>query len=91
MFDYPQLSALAAVVRTGSFERAAQQLHVTPSAVSQRIKLLEERLGTVLVVQVSPARQRRSDSACANMLSRLHCSKAPCMGAFRVFRLRADP
>jgi LysR family transcriptional regulator, chromosome initiation inhibitor len=54
MFDYPQLSALAAVVRTGSFERAAQQLHVTPSAVSQRIKLLEERLGTVLVVRGQP-------------------------------------
>jgi LysR family transcriptional regulator (chromosome initiation inhibitor) len=40
MLDYAHLSALAAVVRTGSFERAAQQLNVTPSAVSQRIKLL---------------------------------------------------
>ena len=54
MLDYSLLSALAAVVRTGSFERAAQQLHVTPSAVSQRIKLLEERIGTVLVVRGHP-------------------------------------
>jgi LysR family transcriptional regulator, chromosome initiation inhibitor len=50
MLDYALLSALAAVVRTGSFERAAEQLNVTPSAVSQRIKLLEERIGAVLVV-----------------------------------------
>ncbi|PWC33795.1 LysR family transcriptional regulator ArgP [Azospirillum sp. TSO35-2] len=54
MLDYPLLSALAAVLRTGSFERAAQQLHVTPSAVSQRVKLLEERLGSVLVVRGQP-------------------------------------
>jgi LysR family transcriptional regulator (chromosome initiation inhibitor) len=54
MLDYAHLAALAAVIRTGSFERAAQQLNVTPSAVSQRIKLLEERLGTVLVVRGQP-------------------------------------
>ena len=54
MLDYALLSALAAVVRTGSFERAAEQLNVTPSAVSQRIKLLEERIGTVLVVRAQP-------------------------------------
>ncbi|WP_207461562.1 LysR family transcriptional regulator ArgP [Azospirillum sp. SYSU D00513] len=54
MLDYALLSALAAVIRTGSFERAAQRLHVTPSAVSQRIKLLEDRLGCVLVVRGQP-------------------------------------
>lgn len=54
MLDYAHLSALAAVVRTGSFERAAHHLNVTPSAVSQRIKLLEERLGVVLVVRGQP-------------------------------------
>lgn len=54
MLDYAQLAALAAVIRTGSFERAAQQLNVTPSAISQRVKLLEERLGVVLVVRGQP-------------------------------------
>lgn len=54
MLDYALLSALAAVIRTGSFERAAQQLNVTPSAISQRVKLLEERIGTVLVVRGQP-------------------------------------
>jgi LysR family transcriptional regulator, chromosome initiation inhibitor len=54
MLDYPSLAALAAVVREGSFERAARTLHVTASAVSQRVKLLEERLGSVLVVRGQP-------------------------------------
>ncbi|GAA4003899.1 LysR family transcriptional regulator ArgP [Comamonas faecalis] len=54
MLDYTGLQALAAVVREGSFERAARRLHVTPSAVSQRIKLLEERVGQVLVQRGSP-------------------------------------
>ncbi|KKB12740.1 LysR family transcriptional regulator [Devosia geojensis] len=54
MMDYAHLAALSAVVRTGSFEKAAERLNVTPSAVSQRIKLLEERLGMVLVVRGQP-------------------------------------
>jgi LysR family transcriptional regulator (chromosome initiation inhibitor) len=54
MLDYLSLSALAAVVREGSFDKAARALHVTPSAVSQRIRLLEERVGTALVVRGHP-------------------------------------
>ncbi|MBP6677297.1 MAG: LysR family transcriptional regulator ArgP, partial [Vitreoscilla sp.] len=54
MLDYSALSALVAVVREGSFERAARALHVTPSAVSQRIRLLEERVGCALVVRAQP-------------------------------------
>ena len=56
MLDYSALSALAAVVREGSFERAARALHVTPSAISQRIRLLEERAGCALVVRDQPCR-----------------------------------
>lgn len=56
MLDYAALSALAAVVREGSFERAARTLHVTPSAISQRIRLLEERVGCALVVRGQPCR-----------------------------------
>lgn len=54
MLDYPALAALAAVVREGSFERAAAALGVTPSAISQRVRGLEERLGAVLVVRGQP-------------------------------------
>ena len=56
MLDYSALSALAAVIGEGSFERAALALHVTPSAVSQRIRLLEERVGCALVVREQPCR-----------------------------------
>ena len=54
MLDYPSLAAVAAVVSEGSFERAAAALGITPSAVSQRVRGLEERLGTILIVRGSP-------------------------------------
>jgi len=53
-FDAPQLAALAAVLRQGSFDGAAADLGVTPSAVSQRIKALEDRVGAALVQRGSP-------------------------------------
>jgi LysR family transcriptional regulator (chromosome initiation inhibitor) len=54
--DAPQLAALAAVIESGSFDAAAEWLHVTPSAISQRIKTLEQRVGQVLVVREKPCR-----------------------------------
>ena len=54
MLDYASLAAVAAVVREGSFERAAQMLGITPSAVSQRVRGYEERLGVVLIVRGQP-------------------------------------
>jgi LysR family transcriptional regulator (chromosome initiation inhibitor) len=53
--DLAQLRALAAVVDEGSFEAAAAALHVTQSAVSQRIKALEAAAGQVLVRRARPA------------------------------------
>jgi LysR family transcriptional regulator (chromosome initiation inhibitor) len=52
--DGQQLSAFAAVIEHGSFDAAAARLHVTPSAVSQRIKALEQRVGQVLVRREKP-------------------------------------
>ena len=66
MFDYAALAALAAVIREGSFERAAQSLHVTPSAVSQRIRSLEERVGCALVVRGQPC-QATDTYSCQNV------------------------
>ncbi|WP_035067670.1 LysR family transcriptional regulator ArgP [Nitratidesulfovibrio termitidis] len=56
MLDYRLVEAVAAVIREGGFERAARVLHLTQSAVSQRVKALEDQLGTVLVVRATPAR-----------------------------------
>lgn len=53
---HPQLTAFAAVLEEGSFEAAARRLSITPSAVSQRIRALEDRLGQVLVLRQSPCR-----------------------------------
>jgi LysR family transcriptional regulator (chromosome initiation inhibitor) len=54
LFDYKLLSALAAVVEQGGFERAAQILGLSQSAVSQRIKLLEARVGQPVLVRATP-------------------------------------
>ncbi len=56
VLDGQQLAAFAAAIEFGSFDAAAQRLHVTPSAVSQRIKALETRVGQVLVVREKPCR-----------------------------------
>ncbi len=56
MLDYASLAAVAAVAREGSFEKAAAVLGVTPSAVSQRVKGLEERLGAILLTRGVPCR-----------------------------------
>lgn len=52
--DGQQLAAFAAVIEHGSFDAASVQLHVTPSAISQRVKALEQNVGQVLVVRDKP-------------------------------------
>ena len=54
MFDPAQLAALAAVHRRGAFDLAAAELGLTPSAVSQRIKALEEAAGALLIRRGQP-------------------------------------
>lgn len=49
-----QLSALVAIADHGTFEAAARHLHVTPSAISQRIRALESAAGQVLVRRSTP-------------------------------------
>ncbi len=50
-----QLRTLDAIATAGTFEAAAQQLGVTPSAVSQRMRALEAAVGQVLVRRGRPA------------------------------------
>jgi len=54
MLDPVQLATFQAVIQHGSFDAAARVLHVTPSAVSQRIKALEQVVGQVLVRRARP-------------------------------------
>lgn len=62
MTDLPldQVRTLLAAVDEGTFDAAAQVLHVTPSAISQRIKALEHRIGRVLLLRTRPIRLTES-------------------------------
>ena len=48
------MNALSSILRRGSFEAAAAELAVTPSAISQRIRALEDRVGAVLIHRGTP-------------------------------------
>jgi len=54
IFDPAALECLAAIVEEGGFERAAQRLNITQSAVSQRLRALEAQVGAVLIVRSRP-------------------------------------
>lgn len=54
MYDYKLLEAFAAVIEYGGFEKASEKLFITQSAVSQRVKLLEEQSRSVLLVRSNP-------------------------------------
>lgn len=56
MIDTKHLQALAAVITEQSFEKAARALFLTQSAVSQRIRQLEEHIGQMLVVRSAPVK-----------------------------------
>ena len=54
MLDYKLVEAMAMVAQEGGFDKAARILHITQSAVSQRIKLLEEQTGQILLARTNP-------------------------------------
>jgi len=65
------LRTLAAVVDGGTFEAAAAALHITPSAVSQRIKALEEQSGRVLVRRSKPVEPTEAGSVLLRLARQL--------------------
>jgi LysR family transcriptional regulator (chromosome initiation inhibitor) len=61
--NYDHLHAFSTVLREGSFAKAAQALHITQSAVSQRIAALEDILGHRILVREIPPRPTQSGRA----------------------------
>ncbi|SDM64926.1 LysR family transcriptional regulator, chromosome initiation inhibitor [Geodermatophilus siccatus] len=61
--DLSQLRALDATVRGGTLEAAARALHVTPSAISQRLRALEVATGRILLVRTKPVQVTESGQA----------------------------
>ena len=76
MLDYAALAAVAAVAREGSFERAAVALGITPSAVSQRVRGFEERLGAVLIVRGQPCVPTEAGQALCGHFDRVRLLEA---------------
>jgi LysR family transcriptional regulator (chromosome initiation inhibitor) len=62
-WDLAQLRALSVAVSEGTLEAAARALHVTPSAISQRLRALEVATGRVLLVRSKPVRVTESGEA----------------------------
>lgn len=78
------LPTFAAIIEEGSFDGAARRLHVTPSAVSQRVRALEQRVGSVLLKRTRPVEVTEAGAAvlrAARQLARVADDLAEELGA----------
>ena len=82
-FDSVQLETFVAVVDEGSFDAAARRLRVTPSAISQRIKALESRLGQVVVMRGKPARATAAGEALLRLARQVSLLELEAIAAVR--------
>ena len=80
--DPRQSEAFQAAIASGSLEAAARQLHVTPSALSQRIRALEESLGKPLLVRSRPCRPTREGQLLLQHLQRAALLEADLAASF---------
>ena len=90
MFENAQLAALNAIIQTGSFEAAASRLGLTQSAVSQRVRALENTFGSPVVERTSPVRPTKLGArlaAHADTLDRLNGELARELGRDQELRI----
>ena len=81
--DAVQLATFQAVIEGGSFEAAARTLHVTPSAVSQRIKALEQAVGQVLVRRTKPCEATEAGQALVRLAGQVALLEREALAAAR--------
>jgi LysR family transcriptional regulator (chromosome initiation inhibitor) len=81
--DAVQLATFQAVIETGTFEAAARTLHVTPSAVSQRIKALEQAVGQVLVRRAKPCEATEAGQALVRLAGQIALLEGEALAAAR--------
>jgi len=81
--DAVQLATFQAVIDEGSFDAAARALHVTPSAVSQRIKALEQAVGQVLVRRVKPCEPTSAGAALVRLAAQVALLEREALDAAR--------
>ena len=82
---------LAVVIDEGTFDAAARRLHLTPSAVSQRVKALEQQLGRVLVVRSKPAKPTDAGAAVVRLARQLALLEHDALSGFDVDAASARP
>lgn len=70
------LATFSVIVDEGSFEGAAKRLHITPSAVSQRVKSMEQRVGSVLVRRTRPVELTKAGSTLLRVARQLELLKS---------------
>ena len=72
--DFPaeQLQTFKAVIEAGTLERAARELNITASAVSQRLKALERQAGSVLFIRSRPIRTTGSGDVLLRLAREIH-------------------
>ena len=76
LLDPAALECLAALAEAGSFERAAQLLSITQSAVSQRLRALETQVGQLLVVRSRPLRMTEAGKVLLRYARQLQALRA---------------
>ena len=74
--DLAALDCLSALADEGSFERAAQRLNITQSAVSQRLRTVEAQTGQLLVVRSRPLRLTEPGKVLLRFARQLHAMRA---------------
>lgn len=75
-------ATVAAIVDAGSLDQAAKNLHLTPSAVSQRLKALEDQLGRSLIVRGRPATATPAGEAVVRMVRQIALIEHDALGEF---------
>jgi LysR family transcriptional regulator (chromosome initiation inhibitor) len=65
------VATVATAIDAGTLDAAARTLHITPSAVSQRIRALEERIGRTLLVRTKPLRATEAGEAVIRLARQL--------------------
>lgn len=83
-FTLDQLATLVALIEAGTFEAAAPRLHVTPSAVSQRVKAMEHASGRVLVQRTTPVRLTAAGDVLLRYARQVELLEADTLRALRV-------
>lgn len=83
MIITPELAAtVAAVIDEGTLDAAARRLRITPSAVSQRLKSLEQQLGRVLVVRSKPTRATEAGEAVVRLARQIALLEHDALASF---------